>query len=82
MSKKKITTQIVKAKLSLMEWMPRFIDRGYLVDLLNQCCCDQEDNCFFCFTPNCAYRKKSMIVEEELRKKKLIALTLMLFFEK
>ena len=81
MSKKKITTQIVKAKLSLMEWMPRFIDRGYLVDLLNQCYCDQEDNCF-CFTPNCAYRKKSMIVEEELRKKKLIALTLMLFFEK
>ena len=50
--------------------MPKIVDRGYLVDLLNQCYCDQEGNCFFCFTKNCIYCKKSVIVEDKLRKKK------------
>ena len=64
--------------------MPRIVDRGYLADLLNRCCCHQEANCFFSFTPNCIYCKKSVIVEEELqkKKKKLIALIQMSFFIK
>ena len=49
--------------------MPRIVDRGYLVDLLNQSYRDQEGNCFFCFTKNCIYSKKSVIVDDKLRKK-------------
>ena len=50
--------------------MPRIVDSGYLIGLLNQCYCKQEDNCLFCFGINCKYCKKSVIVEEELRKNK------------
>ena len=44
--------------------MPRIIDREYLIDLLNQCYCKQEDDCLFCFGTNFKYCKKSVIVEE------------------
>ena len=44
--------------------MPRIVDRGYLIDLLNQCYCKQEDDCLFYFGINCKYCKKSVIVEE------------------
>ena len=50
--------------------MPRIVDRGYLTDLLNQCHCEQEDNCLFYFAINYKYCKKSVIVEEELQKNK------------
>ena len=50
--------------------MTRIVDRGYLIDLLNQCYCQQEDNSLFCFQINCEYCKKSVIVEEEPRKNK------------
>lgn len=45
--------------------MPRITDKGYLVDLLNQCYSNQEDNWVFL----CVYCKKAVIVEEELREK-------------
>ena len=50
--------------------MPRIDDRGYLIDLLNQCYCEQGYNCLFCFEVNCKYCKKSVIAEEEFRKNK------------
>ena len=44
--------------------MRRIVDRGYLIDLLNQCYCKQEGDCLFCFGINFKYCKKSVIVEE------------------
>ena len=47
--------------------MPRIVNRKYLIELLDQCYCDQENNCFFCNDANC---KKANIIEEQLKTKK------------
>ena len=44
--------------------MPRIVDRGYLIDLLNPCYWEQEDNPLFRFRINCKYCKKSVIFED------------------
>ena len=51
--------------------MVRIVDRKYLVELVKQNYCGQETNCFFCGEINYRFCKKSTILEEELRKKKL-----------
>ena len=51
--------------------MVRIVDRKYLVELVKQNYCDQETNCFFWCESNCCFCKKSKILEEELRKKKV-----------
>ena len=45
-------------------WMPRIVDRGYLIDLLNQCYWEQEDNSLFRFRIDYKYCKKSVIFED------------------
>ena len=50
--------------------MSRIANRRYLNGLLNQCYCEQEDICLFCFGINCKDCKKSAINEEELQKNK------------
>ena len=51
--------------------MVRIVDRKYLVELIKQNYCDQETNCFFWCESNSCFCKKSKILEEELRKKKV-----------
>ena len=51
--------------------MVRIVDRKYLVELVKQNYCYQETNCFYCGECNCCFCKKSKILEEEPRKKKL-----------
>ena len=58
--------------------MVRLVNREYLVDLVEQYYKEQERNCSFSGNSNCIYCKKS-IFEEELRKKNLILLILLLF---
>ena len=50
--------------------MPRIVNRKYLIELLDQCYYDQENNCFFCSDANCKFCKKANILEEKLRTKK------------
>ena len=50
--------------------MPRIVNRKYLIELLDQCYCDQENNWFFCGDANCKFCKKANILEERLRTRK------------
>ena len=44
--------------------------RSYLIDLVNQCYKNQEENFYFCFKVNCVFCSTSSNIEEELRKNK------------
>ena len=60
--------------------MVRTVDRSYLIDLVNQCYKNQEDNCYFCFKVDCVFCNTSSNNEEELKKKSLILKTLVYLF--
>ena len=49
--------------------MVRSVNRQYLIQLVEQCYIDQENNFFFCGDYNCKFCKESKNVEEKLRKK-------------
>ena len=49
--------------------MVRTVDRSYLIDLVNPCYKNQEENCYFCFKVHCVFCNTSSI-EEELRRNK------------
>ena len=51
--------------------MVRIVDRDYLLQLVDQYHNEQEENCLFCGSLNCLFCRKSMFLEEELRKKNL-----------
>ena len=60
--------------------MVRTVDRSYLIDLVNQCYKNQEDNCYFCFKVDCVFCNTSSNNEEELKKNSLILKTLVYLF--
>ena len=47
----------------------RTVRRDYLVQFVDQCYNEEDENCLFCGRLNCLFCKKSMFLEEELRKK-------------
>ena len=46
--------------------MGRHVERLYLVDLLNQCYLNQEENCYFCKKSKCILCQRTLSFEEEL----------------
>ena len=48
--------------------MVRTVDSNYLVDLVDQCYRNQEENCFFCYKTNCEVCNATFNIQEELRK--------------
>ena len=48
--------------------MVRTVDSNYLVDLVDQCYRNQEENCFFCYKTNCVVCNATFNIQEELRK--------------
>ena len=47
------------------------VDRQYLIEFMNQCYVDQENNCGFCKKKSkYHFCKRTLLVEEELRLKK------------
>ena len=51
--------------------MVRIVERDYLLQLIDQYYNEQEENCLSCGSLNCLFCRKSLFLEEQLRKKKL-----------
>ena len=49
----------------------RVVNRDYLIELVDEYYKWQQSNCFFCKDKNCKICKKTSLLEEELRLKKL-----------
>ena len=46
--------------------MGRIVDHEYLVSCLNQCCVEQENNCYFCFEGHCQFFRRTEVLEHQL----------------